>query len=90
MIEYEFCGGFWWIFPLVMMILCFVFMRGCSRRWMWRGRSRGWMWGEYSPGSGSGEAAINILKQRYAKGEIDRSEYEEKRKVLADDAEKAE
>jgi putative membrane protein len=90
MIEYGFCGGFWWIFPLVMMILCFVFMRGCYRRRMWRGRSRGWMWDECSPGSGSGEAAINILKQRYAKGEIDRSEYEEKRKVLADDAEKAE
>lgn len=71
---HEFWGGFgfWWIFPLVMMVFCFFFMRG------WCGR---WMWGTDTD-IGYGESAMDILQKRYARGEIDQKEYEEKKKIL--------
>jgi putative membrane protein len=72
MTGYEFFAGYWWLFPLVMIILCFLFMRrGCSR----------WMCG-FGDMNGTEESAINILNKRYAKGEIDQREYEEKKRGL--------
>jgi len=68
----------WWIFPLVMIVLCFIMMRGCRSSMMcgfgpWsRGRDR----------TGGGDSAKRILEERYAKGDIDLAEYEKKRKVL--------
>ena len=70
MFGYEFCGGYWWIFPLMMILLCFLFMRGCMGR-----RMCGW-------GSGFGESAIDVLNKRYAKGEIDQNEYEKMKREL--------
>ena len=82
--------SFWWIFPLmffVMMIVVFIFMMrrggpGC----MWRD----WMMdsselrdatmrkqGQHS------ETALEILDKRYAKGEIEKQEYEEKKAAIA-------
>jgi putative membrane protein len=64
---------FWWIFPLVMIILCFFMMRGCMG------------FGDGSAGrhrrdfSGS---AREILDKRYARGEIDKREYEEKKDAI--------
>lgn len=74
---YEYWGGlhFWWVFPLVMMVFCFIFMRGCGRRWRWYGPF-------HDPGQGSGESAMDILNKRYARGEIDQQEYEEKKSSL--------
>ncbi len=69
---YEFCGGYWWIFPLVMIIFCFLFMRR-------GGGTRMCGFGEYY---GSGESAMEILNKRYARGEIDQREYEEKKSDL--------
>ena len=70
MFGYEFCGGYWWIFPLVMIFLCFVFMRGCMGR-----RMCGW-------GSWTGDSALDVLNKRYARGEIEQQEYEKKKKEL--------
>jgi putative membrane protein len=80
-----FCCGFdwWWIFPIAMMIimfaLCFFMMRGRAGRTMcgpsfrtagnslWKGRS---------------ESASEILDKRYARGEIGKEEYEQKKKDI--------
>jgi len=86
MIGHEHCIGFWWIFPLVMIVLCFFWMRG--RRWpmmcgfgsRWADLDREW----------TRDSAKEILDRRYASGEINQSEYEEMKKVLDDEPASAE
>ncbi len=62
---------FWWIIPVIMIILCFFMMRGrrgagmCGHRTHTRGSS-----------------ALDILDERYARGEIDKREYEDKKRDL--------
>ncbi len=76
------CGfGWWWVFPAVMilmMFLCFFMMR--RRGWMMCGPSPRMSddscWGRHS------ETAREILDKRYARGEIEKEEYEEKKKEL--------
>ncbi len=70
---------FWWIFPFVMIIFCFFMMRG---------RMGSMMCGHGSHGTDdhetkSSDSAIEILARRYAQGEIDREEYEEKKRALS-------
>ena len=72
---------FWWIFPFVMIIFCFFMMRGRM------GSMSGGMCGHGSHGTDdhetkSSDSAIEILERRYALGEIDREEYEEKKRTL--------
>jgi len=81
--------SFWWIFPLmfiVMMIVIifFVMRRGCMGC-MWRDRMMD------RPESGdamkrnlgeSSESAVEILDKRYARGEIEKQEYEEKKAAI--------
>ena len=66
-------GSWFPLFPIGFMILCVVFMllmMGLMRGMgPWRGGSRG--------------SALNILNERFARGEIDRAEYEEKRRAIA-------
>jgi uncharacterized membrane protein len=69
---------FWWIFPVVMIIFCFFMMRG---------RMGSMMCGHGSHGTDnnqtqSSDSAIEILDRRYALGEIDKAEYEEKKSTL--------
>jgi putative membrane protein len=74
-------GGGWWfhMFPslLVLLLLAgliFIVARVMGRRSPWRGRSESGL----SPHT----AALNVLSERFARGEIDKAEYEEKRRVI--------
>lgn len=70
-------SGLWWIFPLIMIILCFFMMSGRMRGMCGFG-------GHDSEGNDNKdeESALEILDKKYARGEIDREEYEEKKRVL--------
>ena len=57
-----------WIIPLVMMIICIV----AFRFFMVKGR----FFGRDQSDSSSGENALDILKKRYARGEISKDEFE--------------
>jgi putative membrane protein len=68
----------WWIFPVVMIALCYFMMR----------RGRGPMmcgFGSRDTDSDStkvSDSAADILDKRYALGEINKEEYEEKKQTL--------
>ena len=73
---------YWWLIPVGMMVLCFLMMRG---------RGFCMMGGQHTGGSSdkvspledmSSDSALEILNRRYALGEIDRKEYEEKKAVI--------
>ena len=81
----HFWSGGWWIFPiivpLVMVIvvvamLYFVFGRGGFRPPWWNDSDRP------SSHSKDSETAIEVLKKRYAKGELTREEFEQMKKDL--------
>jgi uncharacterized membrane protein len=63
--------GFWWIFPLLMMVVMGVCLFMMVRMWSGHGRSE--------PGRSS---ALRILGERFANGEISKEEFEEKRAIL--------
>jgi putative membrane protein len=68
----------WWIVPVIMMVICILMMRG----------RRGSMMCGFGHGSNdkhqsrSSESAMEILDRRYASGEIDKDEYEQKKRTL--------
>jgi putative membrane protein len=81
--------GFWWIFPLLfivlMIVMCVFMMRGGGMGSMWRDRRMGspesYDLAKRSEGE-SAESAMDILNKRYARGEIDKQEYEEKKTAI--------
>ena len=76
--------SFWWIIPILMMILCFVMMRRTRKGSMMCG------FGPYDSDrqqSRVADSAIDILNKRYASGEINKEEYEEKKRTLTESSE---
>ena len=73
-----FSSSFWWILPLVMIALCFFMMRG-RKGSMMRGFGPRDTEGDRIDGS---DSAMEILDKRYALGEINKEEYEEKRNAI--------
>ena len=70
-------GGFGWIFMIL--FWGFVIWMIVS---MIRGNFGGGHMGGHSHGNAHEKSPLDILKERYAKGEIDKSEFEEKKKDL--------
>jgi len=68
MMGYGYGGGFMWLIALVLVGVVVYFLLQVTK----------------SKGSGSSiiETPIDILKKRYAKGEIDKEEFERKKKDL--------
>jgi len=73
-----FNSSLWWIFPLVMIALCFFMMRGRKSSMMCGSGSRD-AEGDRIDAS---DSAMDILDKRYALGEINKEEYEEKKNAL--------
>jgi putative membrane protein len=78
-----YCGfGWWWIFPLVMIIMFVLCL------FMMRRRTGFMMCGPFSQASGDSfgkgrpESAREILDKRYARGEIGKDEYEDKKRDI--------
>jgi putative membrane protein len=74
----EFCNfPYWWIFPLVMIALCFFMMRRRGSSICGFGARI-----EKRPRISSSDTATEILDKKYALGEISREEYEEKKRAI--------
>ena len=67
-----------WIFMVLWWVIVIAVIVWVIRAIFGRGRGR---WNYYHDGNG-GKGPLEILKERYAKGEVDKSEYEEKKKDL--------
>jgi len=82
MAGYEsFMKGFawWWLIPVVMIVLCFFMMRGKGALMMCGFGSRR---ATDKRANAFSDSAMEMLDKRYALGEIDKKEYEEKKKVM--------
>lgn len=74
-------GAFAWIFPMIMVIVM-VAMVGSSILFVRRGKPE--LRRRHSP------RPLDVLKERYARGEIDREEYLERRVLLEGDEDREE
>ena len=74
----EFCDfSFWWIFPIVMIALCFFVMRGRRGSMMCGFGSR-----DTNRHISASNSAMEILEKRFALGELDQEAYEERKNAL--------
>ncbi len=73
--------GGWWIFPIIMFVIMMVF---CFSMFSRRGFRPPWSQDsdEHRSESTGSETALDILKKRYAKGEITKEEFEQMKNDL--------
>jgi len=73
-----FSSSWWWVWPVLMIAMCFFMMR------RWRGPMNCGFGSRYKDGPhfNTSDSATDILDKRYAAGEIDKMKYEEKKKTL--------
>jgi uncharacterized membrane protein len=73
-----FSYSLWWICPILMIAMCFFMMRRRRDSMMcgfgFRGKDRHHI--------STSDSATDILDKRYAFGEIDKEEYEERKRTL--------
>jgi uncharacterized membrane protein len=81
-------GGWWVIFPiigLIFMVLMMSRMFGFGRRGSGKGRGMGpmgMMGDDHKPDSERDESALEVLRKRYAAGELTDEEFDAKRRRL--------
>lgn len=77
--------GFWWIFPMLMFLLffvCFVVFFFVGRG-MFGGHRHGGAWHMTDRSWGDPTfSALQLLNERYARGDIQKAEYEEKKAAI--------
>ena len=84
MMWYGYGWPFWWMFPMMMLFVLVVCGAMFFMSWRsgshgphhWRPPMMGGMWGEPT------HSALQILNERFARGEIQKDEYLEKKTVL--------
>ena len=72
--------SFWWVFPLLMFIVCIFMMRGKKASMMCGFGSRD----TDNRKINISDSALDILDKRYASGEIDKEEYQERKRTLTE------
>lgn len=82
----HFWWGGWWMFPFLMPVVMLIVLFTCLYLVLGRGSCRASGWGSSdgaAPGGRELESAMDILKKRYARGELTREEFERmKRDIL--------
>jgi len=73
-----FNSSWWWIWPVLMIAMCYFMMRG-RRGSMMCGFGPHY---KKRPNINISDSAAEILDKRYAAGDIDKTEYEEKKRIL--------
>jgi putative membrane protein len=82
---------FWWIFPLCMFLMIFfcgaMFLLFHRSGWGWPHHWGPWQMMDRSSGPGRSwgdptYSALQILNERFAKGEIEKQEYEERKEAI--------
>ena len=78
-----FNSSLWWICPILMIAVCFFMIRGRRGSMMC-----GFGFREKAiPHISTSDSAADILDKRYVSGEIDKEEYEDKKRTLTKSSE---